>query len=360
MMRRSFVILSLAALLVSSCYRQERDDSGNVIPVDWNGYVYFGSDVSTRTPVITSMSGKSFGVVTFKYTSDWNTFKATGTPESSGQSSVPEGKYGFPCPTEVACDGTALCTYDASSTTAGTQLVEWESGKKYSFFAYYPLASSTNGVTMNSTASTVGAPTLTYTVPSWTDPSVLPDIMTASVIDATNNGDGTVGFTFSHRLCCIDVQARNLNNYVESVKNLKLNITTDVYTSVNISMDASAALVPSGTKSGGISYQIIADDESKKVTLPVITGSSSSTVNLSGDNNIIFIPQTIADKGKLSGSISFTNAAGDSKTQNFVSDKDFEAGKKYSFIISFADESISIAIIESGDWLDNNQDIIFE
>ena len=360
MMRRSFVILSLAALLVSSCNRQGRDDSGIVIPVDWNGYVYFGSDVSTRTPIITSMAGKTFGVVTFKYTSDWNTFKATGTPESSGQSSVPAGKYGFPCPTVVACDGTALCSYDASSTAGGTQLVEWENGYRYSFFAYYPLASSTMGVAMNSTASTVGTPTLTYTVPSWSDPSLLPDIMTASVIDATNNADGTVGLNFRHRLCCIDVQARNLNNYEESVKNLVLSITSNVYTSVTVPMDASAALVQSGTKDDGIAYQIIADDESSKVTIPVITGSSSSAVNLSGDNNIIFIPQTIADKGRLQGRISFTNNAGESKSQVFSSDKDFEAGKKYSFIITFADESISIAIIESGDWLDNDQDILFE
>lgn len=329
-------------MLALSCVRQEPDQPGTgTETTSWPGYVFFGADIATKTPIITSMNGRNFGVVAFKYSSDWATFKATGTPASSG----------FACPTTVSCNAsTGVCTY--------SPVKQWEDGQYYSFFAYYPVGNSS--VVLGSTTTTAGAPVLTYTVPSWTDPSALQDVMTASAIDTDNSGDGVVPFTFRHRLCCLDVEARNLNENPETIKNLKLNITSSVYTSVSVPVDGSA-LTPSGNKTGGIAYQVVADSEAAKVTIPVMTGGmSSATTNVSGDNNIILIPQTVAVKGHLEGSISFTDKNGTSKSQEFDSDKDFEAGKKYTFIITFANETITIAVIESGEWIDSDQDIIFE
>ena len=368
---KRFVSIVLAVLSVCSCGKNLQGED-NIVPVEWQGYVYFGADVMTKAPIYKDLNGQDYGVIAFKYDSDWNTFKAVGKPSSAaGDNDRP----GFNFPTKVSCSETGLCTYRSKQINAP---VEWEQGKVYSFFAYFPYSEATsgNGVILNSTDGTAGVPSIKYTVPSWTDPSSLSDVMTAAAIDEVNSGDGTVGFTFKHRLCCLNVEARNFNDSPETVKNLKINITSEMFESVVVPLDPSIEIAQSGNHAGA-SYQIIPDSDDSKVTVPVYDGISSSTTNLSGDNNIILIPQNVDDimgdtngdgvdevilpgKRKLTGNISFTDKSGNPQSQEFESDKNFEAGKKYTFVITFANGSISIAIIESGEWTDMNQDIIFE
>ena len=368
---KRFAIIVLAVMSVCSCGKnlQGGDD---VVPVEWQGYVYFGADVMTKTPIYKDLNGQHYGVIAFKYDYDWNTFKAVGKPSSAAGNGTDPG---FIFPTEVTCQSSGLCTYTSEN---GSTPVEWEQGKVYSFFAYFPYSAATsgNGVILNSNAESAGVPSIKYTTPSWSDPSSLSDVMTAAAIDEVNSGDGTVGFTFKHRLCCLNVEARNFNNSAETVKNLKINITSEMFESAVIPLDPDIDIVQSGSHTGA-SYQIIPDSDASKVTVPVYDGISSSTTNLSGDNNIILIPQNVENimgdtngdgvdeiilpgKGKLAGDISFTDKNGNPQSQEFESDKNFEPGKKYTFVITFANGSISIAIIESGEWTDVNQDIIFE
>lgn len=364
---KRFVSIILAVLSVCSCGKNLQGGD-SIVPVEWQGFVYFGADVSTKVPIYKDLNGQHFGVIAFKYDSDWNTFKAVGKPSSAaGDNANP----GFNFPTDVSCSSSGLCTY-GSRQNASTP-VEWEQGKVYSFFAYFPYSAATSGtgVILDSTEESAGVPSIKYTVPSWTDPSSLSDVMTAVAIDEVNSGDGTVGFTFKHRLCCLNVEARNFNDSPETAKNLVINIESDMFESVVVPLDPSIDIAPSGNHTGA-SYQIIPNSDDAKVTIPVYDGVSSSTTNLSGDNNIILIPQNVDDildqdgevvldgKGKLTGNISFTDKNGNPQSQDFESDKNFEPGKKYSFVITFANGSISIAIIESGEWTDVNQDIIFE
>lgn len=339
----TYLILGIAPILsVTSCERHEADEPA---PVDtgFGGYIFFDTEVATRGELVTSMREKSFGVLGYKYSSDWNTYKAT---------AVPNVFQTQPLPQQVTWNGSSH-TYQ--------NLKQWENGMKYTFFGYYPW-----GLT---TASTAGIQNISYTMPSWTNPANLQDVMTGMISDIDNSGNGVVGLTFKHRLACLNIEARNLNDEDESIYNLQVKITSNMYNTATIPMDPSQPIVPGAQKTGNKTFQVIANSQASKVTVPESDGSGTTT-DLSGTNNIIFIPQTQAQCGNLTGSISFIDKQGRTRPSNsipndnvncqFSSSKDFEAGKKYTLIINFSDEAISIAIIESGDWTDKDQDIIFE
>ena len=338
-------------------------DEQNII-LDWPGYIWFDSEVKTKTTQVESMYGHSFNVIAFKYSSDWATFKATGTPASAMNSSSP---YGFKFPTTVACAAsTGICTYTSSDDT---NPVEWDGNMKYSFFAYYPTSSDDpkTTVTLTTASTTAGVPAIKYTVPSpvggYMDATHVPDVMTASTYDAQNTGAGAVSLNFKHRLCLFCVEARNLKTTDATISDLVLTITSNRYGDVTIPLDGSA-LQP-GTV---INNNFVCSMQPTTGTGAVVTvetfgsdGTSANTLVSHPNNHIAFIPQNPDVIGSnLVGKLNF-KWNGTDKEQEFTATKAFLEGKKYAFVITIAaDDAISVDIRESEDWEEKSSDIIFE
>ena len=364
--------IALLWLLIAICACSGDDiDNGIEVEIPKADYIHFGveSRPTRASNIVEDMEGKNFSVIAFQYASDWNTFKAIGTPASSK----------FPFPTAVNYVNN-LWTYDASSTNGGTPLVDWDNSSKYAFFAYYPQSGSSSCVQPTTTRTTAGTPSITYTVPSGTDPSVLKDVMIASIKDVTNNSDGTVYFEFRHCLSCIVIEARNLDEVEDAsdhtkdqtISDLKLYITSPLYGSLTIPLDYTIEQTPGNKTNTTKEYSIFGS--STTVNVPaLVKGNSLQTVPVSGDNNIFIIPQTIDQNGHMKGYLSFTDKDNTKKIGKenvtgytydpdleFDANRDFEIGHKYSLIINFANGQISIAIIDTNDWTDVDQTITFE
>lgn len=395
----------LAIWMAWSCTSYVLDDPDTVvtIPNEWSGYIHFGSEsVSSKASnlvtsnLVTSMSGLDYHVIAFQYpsTTNWSTFMATGTP------SMNDPKFKFPTSVEYNNE-TGTWTYDARTSNGGQngtdQLVAWVNGKRYTFFAYYPQSSPDSPVTLNTDPRSAGTPVITYTTPSGLnplDPSALKDVVTAAVKDATSSV-GTVNFAFKHRLSCLTIEARNfdqikdtdnesqINAKKQTIQNLTLHISSKMYTTLDIPLDPLMASTPGGERYN-VEYTISGSTPINVDPIPV--GGEVGVVSVSGGNNILFIPQspngpdgnpdtddnmphlqgyvTFTDKGNLiqTGDISMNGVDGYKYDTNlqFTSDKDFVAGKKYSVIINFTNGNISVAIIESGDWEDENVTHTFE
>ena len=355
MKRLGYLVLTALVLFNSCDKRGMNPDDVQNIDLDWPGFIWFGADIPTKTETITNMKGRHFDVVAFKYGSDWNTFKATGTPASSGETK------GFSCPTEVSCDANSgICTY---KNNTDNNSVEWDGTMKYSFFAFYPVT-GTQGVTLSSTASTPGVPKITYTVPSSNDADALPDVMTASNIDVQNTGSGTVSLNFRHQLSLLTVEARNLDKSDITISNLVLTITSKRYGSITIPLDGSAA-TPGNTVTNNFSFAM---QGGESVTVEEFGKNGTSENTVVSSKNITLIPQDPLIIGEeLAGSLTFTyghsgtsETKSETKSETFSSNKKFEAGKKYAFVLNFANDAVTIAIIESGEWIENRQSIIFE
>ena len=196
-----FVLLALA---IASCEKPSLDSPTDVELVPEAGYIRFSTGVATKAPMIENLRGKSFGVFgyTYGYSTKWDNAKALARPQLFYNQ-------------VVACSGEGVCTYDINSSVEGNQLKPWDLSQKYTFFAYYPMVAQGNGIS-TSGAGAVGMPTVTYTLPlksqgeGEVNPDTLQDLMTAYAVDKTA-GDGKVGFTFQHRLFCIEVLSQNFN-----------------------------------------------------------------------------------------------------------------------------------------------------
>lgn len=362
MKQAKYIIPSILLLLAaSSCSKDvPATTGGSKVILDWPGYIWFDSEVKTKTTAVESLTGKSFNLIAFKYGSDWATFKATGTPASA------MGDHGFKFPTPVTCGSDGACTYTSSDNT---NPVEWDGTMKYSFFAYYPTSSddSASTVSLVSASNTAGVPEIKYTVPGPTDgymdATKIPDIITASVTDVQNTGAGSVGLSFKHRLCLFCVEARNLKADAAVISDLVLTITSNRYGEVVIPLDGSA-LRPSNI----ISNNFVCRMQPTSGTGSSVTveqfgkdGTSANTLVSFPNNHIAFIPQDPEVIGSdLSGRLDF-KWNDDALGQDFTATKAFVEGKKYAFVITIAsDDAISIDIVESDEWIEKSNDIIFE
>lgn len=370
----SLVIMIFTVMMtLSSCQGDNIVEEENVIDVPFNGYIHFGEESMTRAAsgnALESMKGHDFGVIAFQYSSDWNTFKATGTPESS--------KFVFPTKIIDSDDNDEVWKYDASTRNNGQPYVEWDNSSRYTFFAFYPFDGC---ITTTSTIRTAGVPTVKYTTPfgsnlNQIDPTTYKDVMIASVKDAKNNADGTIYFNFKHCLSCLTVEARNLDEKKsddssdQTIRNLSLTITSNLYNSLTIPLDYTIDPTPEGSQSGEKTYSICDNTAIDVPPISVTEGDPQKgkiqVVSVSGDNNVFIIPQKAnGANGHLKGYVTFTDKngtvktgklgqAGYDKSLEFDSDKDFAAGRKYSLIVNFANGMISVAIVESGDWTDKD------
>ncbi len=343
-MRLCKAIFSVLLLSLCACGRQEPNVETCTVPTE--SYILFNSGISTKTPIISDMRGLSFGVIGYKYTGTWASNVIMAKPFVDDETTG-DGLY----KREVACAANGVCSY--------SPVKQWESGQSYTFFAYYPYNYS--GLTTSSD-SYEGVPYIDYSLPASTAPADLQDVMYAkSEEDLNGNGSGTVSLTFHHALFCLNIQGRNVNEDDEKIRNVKIKFDQLDYSTMHIRLD--------GTKDGDIPMYagtVITNREyvvsdATAITIPPLTTANSEPTLLSGNNNLVLIPQD-----GLSGTITVdyydteNSAWVNAKGNSFTSDRKFEAGKKYSMMLNFAGDAITIAIIESGEWIDKPVDILFE
>ena len=187
-------LIALATLSMTSCSQDETLEARpqeNAIEFG----TYLGRDVQTRG-TITDNNILEFGVFAF-YTG--NTSWA-----STGSSLVPNFMYNQSVSrTAVGSDW----TYNPKKYWPTTN------GDKITFFAYAPMASVTNGMTVSAT-NNPGTPTVTYTIDS-ANLENMADFVADAMIDITKEGSTTldsknreVKFELNHELTRVNIQAK--------------------------------------------------------------------------------------------------------------------------------------------------------
>lgn len=313
------------------------------------GYIMFSTDIETKAALNESMRNcVPFGVMGYTYSksTDWNTARVLEVPDVFYNVNV------------YYSDG--IYTYD--------DLKSWDEVEKCSFFAYYPMASSVNNISISSD-SNLDVPLVTYEFPfpaTVTDIIEVPgntkihDLMTASAIDITSVGTGYVNLNFDHRLFCIEVVIRNYNDSPVEIKNLTLTLEGLQYSNVVLPMqknDTKKSVEYSGTAPTSAIFRLT--DLDTTIEIPSYSDSPTSfSVSSNGSEKggyLMLIPQENQFEGVVSwdGIEEFTNVS-----NTFTADFIFEEGQKYVVIINIAGESITIAIIEEETW--NSKDVNIE
>lgn len=350
-------ILLIIVMLAQSCVRL----NGPEYDVPKYGYIFFEPGLSSKSAVVENFSGKSFGVMGYDYTGDWETVKVQATPELFYDLKVSDTKVGE--------SYTGVFSYENPK--------EWNQGSTYSFFGYYPHSTEPDARVTPSDASYEGVPSITYTMPARNassenliDHTLMQDVMTAHVYDVNNSGSGTVNLTFKHRLTAFDIKARNFNANAEKIRNIKVKLTSLLYDAVTLPLDDELPITKTPRTADKSASFVISGHEpvdGAVTILPTSTDDATPSPVTAEDEVMIVIPQTKAENGGsfgISGSISFERYTGSGYTSiepvDFSSDKDLDPGKRYTFLVTFSDSAIRIVIIESGDWEDNDVDIEFE
>ena len=311
------------------------------------GYIYFNTEVSTRGELVEELNEKSFGITAYNYTGEWSFVKVQANPnvfQSHGQ--------------EVTWDG-GMHTY--------TPLVPWDASKKYAFFGYYPHGNSN---VILSDKNVEGTPYIDFTLPNTLNAMV--DVMTASLMDTDNSSSNAVGLTFKHRLTAMDVQARNFHEqgYSIRIKSLTMRFDSLLYNKVRLPLDDALEITRSSTNNWTKiqTYQLVSNSNPITIEPAGTTTGSAPAISITNNSSLIFIPQEADATGKfLRGNVSMTYDVIEGNrtntktfTTNFDVGKSLLAGRKYYFLINFSTTSVSIAIVDSGEWTDKNIEIEFE
>ena len=195
--------------------------------------------------------------------------------------------------------------------------------------------------------------------------AALVDLMTAAATDQTGKGSGIVRFNFEHRLFCFEILANNYNDDTTiDISNLKLKLTGLAYDSMTVPMMASDSRTDVTKTSTGLpaSVTYTISDAGTTATIPSFKNggtsySLSKNCSSTQDGYIMLIPQDT----EISGEFTWDHMpTGSGVMTTFTTNLDFQAGKKYSIIINFAGDAITIAIIEAGTWASNEVNIEFE
>lgn len=364
--------LLCGTMAFAGCDKQMEEIPEVILPTD--GYIHFNTEVASRGALVTDMKKQDFVVTAYNYANNvfWSTVELQAKPNVFYNQSV-------------TWNG-AVHTYDAFPDDDENSLKTWEAGKRYAFFAHYPVDQS---ITL-SNGTYEGTPYITYTLPSTEDATLLKDVMTAHLLDTDNSTSNEVGLTFKHRLVAMDVQARNFNDALDNgtevyikISSMKIKISNLAYNQIEIPLDASMEVTRKALDGWGktAEYNIIPLGGAV-VVAP--SGSSSGEETSTGvsdafDTNIIIIPQEAVEgadgvvtglKGKLEveyqyvdsngNTLTIEDKTGGSQSIDFDTKKDLKAGRKYYLQMTFSRSAITIAIIESGAWEDKDVEIEFE
>ena len=236
----------VAMLTAMSC----SDDDNTVVPGSSVMMSFCGEDIQTDTRASFTTSMTSFGLSCSVYSS------------SATASSAAFGNYFL---------------NKEISNNATTEYFWPGSGKKCSFYAYYPCGNS--NIILNSTTSSTGSPTYALTIP--TDITKQVDFCVAEVKDVAGDYERTVTLPFSHACASISFKIKNTG--------------TEAFTLKSVSF---YGVKQSGRYSNGI-WSTSGNASTSTSNAMTITSNTSidggATLDVSGTSNkIIVIPQTIA------------------------------------------------------------------
>ena len=353
-----YLLFAIVILVISSC---DKEPSSLTPPsYEWpefNGYMQFSTGVASKADLATSLRGRSFGVIGYRYASNtnWATAKPLAKPFRADDDHI----------LEVETSEKGVCTYDISEED-GLQLIPWEE-YLYSFFAFHPCDGK--GISLSG-SNVVNTPKLTYTY-EWLDDigntisayenEDIFDLMTAEAIDINGEGTGTVNMEFKHRMFALEVLATNYNESANGVD------ASQTITNLTLTLDGlkhTGMVIPLSMQTGEADPDYIEGTVNKpvfqisntQVKIPAFNeeggGGVATSISKEGSDKggyLMFIPQ---GEGKLTGTFNWNELVGfeGNVQKSFVSTLEFEAGKLYQVIINFVGTGITIAIIEAGSW----------
>lgn len=383
--------LSVLLLIIFISCQKNNYDSPNSMYSE-GGLISFSTKVETKAPLIETLKEKNFGVYGFKYSAntEWKTAKTRATPNTFLNQFV-------------ECSASGACSYeytpivvDGNDLNAGLILensrLEWELGRKYSFFAYYPYDDESNECIVASGLTHFGAdnkiqptyevPYIEYTLPSvgddgYIDGNELLDIMTAKKIDHTLSNGTEVRFSFNHRLFCIDLYG---HNFVEDVtiSNLSVTISGIKYNKSKIYLDKDRTVYDESLKQDTPrSSEPSADNTwnpTSEITFKLLGENQTVSINKNDpsksilDNKIMLIPQDSSNDLGLTLTIQFdkTTLEGENivtKTVTVESEEfkiNFQEGVKYDLTLNFISDSVTLVDVTTSDWEDKNVKHTFE
>lgn len=379
MKRYNFILILLAILTQVGCNKevnQSGTEWGDVnVPLDPSKhYIHFDADIKTRGALIEgSLLNNKFAVVGYQHRGNWEAEEVLAAPNV------------FETTPQIITYADGIFSYSPMRV--------W-SGNKYSFFGYYP--ADNNNVTLTATQ---GTPYITYTLPEDNDPTKLIDVMTADYIDTGVAASASVAMPFRHRLCAIDVGARNYYEYNHDgdattpnkdvtieITRLVVNLSNIVNTSAKIYLDHNHTPpmeFPAQQSKATRVYAMVDINTPWAVkTFDVIPNTASDRAirlitNQSGQNasSMLFIPQTELVTGKLD--ITYKkkykkdDLLDDEVAENWVylhegnNENDFDftptdldinftkqliEGRRYYIELTFTSDAVSVNIIAADEW----------
>lgn len=338
-MKRLTFISVLAMLLVAACSKPEPAPT----PEQFEKYIFFSQNVDTKASLIGStadMSGKTFGVVGFRYdnASSWTASKATATPNVFA---------GNP-PLEVTCDANGYGTY--------SPLQGWSNSKEYTFFAFYPMPNDyVSLVNLDGTAYTAGVPAIKYSLDitgAAAFKASMFDVMTAPHHEdkywrsATDNNiaNGEVTMAFSHRLSSLGVNLSNSSAGAIQIQGIYLNIADVQYQQIVLPLDGSPA-----TASGN-AFDI--DQVPVGEAFSLATGATTELTD-----KVILIPQSSEISIELI--VVYKRQFGNSAPSGLITFGPFSlttvltAGNKHMISLNFKDETVEVeSEVSAEGWID--------
>ena len=191
------------------------------------------------------------------------------------------------------------------------------SGKKCSFYAYYPCGNS--NIILNSTTSSTGSPTYALTIP--TDITKQVDFCVAEVKDVAGDYERTVTLPFSHACASISFKIKNTG--------------TEAFTLKSVSF---YGVKQSGRYSNGI-WSTSGNASTSTSNAMTITSNTSidggATLDVSGaTNKIIVIPQTIAAETEIFDVLVDYNGEEKHYTYSLSEAFTIEKGSGYTYTLS--------------------------
>lgn len=317
--------------MLLSCGREEVQDIHSLT----GDPILFSTDIATRSPLFSSMRGRSFGVMGYGYDGLWSVNEVQATPDVFHKQ-------------KVSCSALGVSSY--------APVQYWRNATSYTFFGYYPEESS--GVVAASAATYEGVPYIDFTLPSSTDPDDYYDVMVAkSVENLTNSSKSNVSLTFRHMLFCMNLEARNLNDEPVRIRRVQFRIDRLDYTRCRFYMDGRAD-APQGPSVANRRFSI--SGTADEVQISPLDNINSEATDISGDRNLMLIPQNTMSGEIFVERYNEENGQWEEKSRAFTSDKEFAPGRRYTAMMNFTGDKLSVTIIESGEWDDSSVGYQFE
>lgn len=389
------LILSFAAAAFVGCSKDVEPIEEGKTPLDPNKkYIHFDADVLTRGALVDgTVLEDNFNVLGYQYRGDWETAKVLASPNVFD--STPE-----------------LVTYNAG--VYSYEAIQPWSGNKYSFFGYYP-SNSSNITLFDDGTAKQGEPYILYTFPQDADPRTHIDVMTAAYIDTGVASSPSVQMHFKHRLCAVDVGARNYytldhdndtstddKQVTIEITGLYAAITNIVNTTAKIYLDPSIPTeYPNAQTKASLNYEMVGASAWAPDTFDVLPNTASDRAirlvsHSTGENvsSLLFIPQEellsgvvtlyyrkkyVDDDGKtLYQRINFgenketyytwTELPTDAKALTYYTftpnldinfDKKLIEGRRYFIELTFTSDAVSVNIVAADEW-DTKDDVKYE